>query len=206
MPADSQVRLVRMLAASGAMRFDPSDMPAVIDGRLDRHGIDYGYIAELLALRGVHVLPEQACHTEAFGPSPDTAHLASQERPQPAELRNALEHVLDVWPAPSPEEFARLHRIVTGHDSCDHTPQERPQPDLLPRCSECGFVVRSDPARHADGCSQERPSIDVERLATAFHIMYGHIKPDRLTPCDGCRLYGRDLAAILVRLSGPVGE
>ena len=63
MPADSQVRLVRMLAASGTMRFDPSDMLAVIDGRLDRHGIDYGYIAELLALRGVHVLPEQAYHT-----------------------------------------------------------------------------------------------------------------------------------------------
>lgn len=33
-------------------------------------------------------------------------------------LREALEHVLDVWPAPSPEEFARLHRVLTGHDSC----------------------------------------------------------------------------------------
>jgi hypothetical protein len=33
-------------------------------------------------------------------------------------LREALEHVIDVWSAPSPEEFARLHRVLTGHDSC----------------------------------------------------------------------------------------
>ena len=47
----------------------------------------YGKVSEakghaLDALDGAH-------HTEAFGPSPDTAHLASQERPQP-DLRAAL--------------------------------------------------------------------------------------------------------------------
>jgi hypothetical protein len=42
-----------------------------------------------------------------------------EARSTPAEaLREALEHVLDVWAAPSPEEFARLHRVLTGHDSC----------------------------------------------------------------------------------------
>jgi hypothetical protein len=44
---------------------------------------------------------------------------AALDRSTPAEaLREALEHVLDVWAAPSPEEFARLHRVLTGHDSC----------------------------------------------------------------------------------------
>ena len=46
---------------------------------------------------------------------PSAASTEATERP---DLLAALEHVLDVWPAPSPEEFARLHRILTGHDSC----------------------------------------------------------------------------------------
>jgi hypothetical protein len=43
-------------------------------------------------------------------------------------LREALEHVIDVWSAPSPEEFARLHRVLTGHDSCSPAhPDEEPR-------------------------------------------------------------------------------
>ena len=49
--------------------------------------------------------------------------------PRAEGLREALEHVLDVWPAPSPEEFARLHRVLTGHDSCSRPSDER-VPDI----------------------------------------------------------------------------
>lgn len=49
----------------------------------------------------------------------DLDAIEAEARSTPAEaLREALEHVLDVWPAPSPEEFARLHRVLTGHESC----------------------------------------------------------------------------------------
>jgi hypothetical protein len=37
------------------------------------------------------------------------------------ELREELEYVLDVWTAPSGEDFARLHRVLYGTDTCDET-------------------------------------------------------------------------------------
>lgn len=43
-------------------------------------------------------------------------------------------------------------------------------------------------------------ALDVGRLATANHIMHGHIEPDRLTPCQRCQLIGRDLIDVLSRL------
>ena len=75
----------------------------------------------VLAMTDQPALPveDDGYHEHTGVPCRTCVAMGLPARSTPAEaLREALEHVLDVWPAPSPEEFARLHRVLTGHDSC----------------------------------------------------------------------------------------
>ena len=84
-------------------------------------------------------------------------------------------------------------------------PQERPQPE--PDC-ECGNGCVM-PHQHRDHTPQERPSIDVERLALCVHVALGHHGNDDVTSCVAGFIdqkYARAIAAEYLRLSGSVGE
>lgn len=48
---------------------------------------------------------------------------------------------------------------------------------------------------------QTAPAVTMDDLAKAYHILYGHIEPTRTDPCDRCRLWGRDLRAVLDRFA-----
>jgi hypothetical protein len=115
---------------------------------------------------------------------------ASQERPQP-DLRAALK--------------AYDKQQITGPELADvvRASQEWPQPDS----ESCETATALASGHHRCQClchdTQERPSIDVERLAHALHNGHDDYR------CGGWKWHeveARDLAAEYLRLSGPVGE
>ena len=119
---------------------------------------------------------------DRYCPDPElhelVARAASQERPQPGQ-----------WGRDAAEWHRYLHQegMLVEDEGEDCGPWHHRV-----------FLGKSAPA------SQERPSIDVERLATA--IWFDGIHKGKPFSVEASRWYAESLAAEYARLSGPVGE
>ena len=105
-----------------AARFTPAEALRAALKAYDKHQINGPELADSLRdwlARSTPAEPHDPETSRYTTGNLEPTPRMDRVRSTPAEaLREALEHVLDVWPAPSPEEFARLHRVLTGHDSC----------------------------------------------------------------------------------------
>ena len=132
---------------------------------------------------------------DRYCPDPElhelVARAASQERPQP--------HMHPNYDCGGKGHGSDASEVQWCHNCTPHAT----------RCNVCGGLADLAPGqciRHPESsvASQERPSIDVERLATA--IWFDGIHKGKPFSVEASRWYAESLSAEYARLSGPEGE